>query len=566
MPRDPITILIADDEPLFCTFLKKILTDAGYVVLTAENGLTAWNLFQHKQPDLVIADLQMPQMDGLTLTRQIREISPATPVIIMSGAGTMEEVIEALRIGAHDFLTKPIVDKELPLHTIRKAVEHIHMSQMAEAYQRQLRHDVKLKARALQEELARRVETEQDLRLAKEEWELTFNAIPDLIALIDRDHRLLRVNKSMADFLGCSPAEAVGRRCYEFMHRLPHPPGFCPHSQLLTDGKAHQTETFDEVMGGFYEISVVPFFDDSSGTLFGSIHLVRDISERKRQEEEQSQLQAKMLQAQKLESIGQLAAGIAHEINTPIQFIGTNNEFLAESFQNIAQLIGCYRRLYQAVAQNALTEELMDEVAQVAEETDWEYLAGEIPVTMEQNKNGIQRVSSIVMAMKEFSHPSAKQKEQRDINKLITTTITVARNEWKYVADVTTDLDNELPAIACNADELNQVFLNIIVNAAHAIEERLGLTPKSTKGKIHITTKGRASKFVEIRISDTGCGIPQAMLDKVFDPFFTTKKQGRGTGQGLAIAKNIIVDRHGGQILIETIVGEGTTFILRLPV
>ena len=565
MPNNFATILVADDEPHFRTFLGTILSNAGYSVLTAENGLTAWNLFQQHRPDLVIADLQMPQLDGLGLTRKIRELDPDTPVIIMSERGTMEEVIEALRIGAHDYLSKPIVDKELPLHAVRKALEHLHMSRLAEAYHRQLRHDVEETTAALKEELDRKIEMEQELRQTKEEWENTFNAIPDLIALIDRDHRFLRINRAMADFLGCSPPEAVGRRCCEVMHRLPHPPDFCPHNQLLLDGAPHRIEVFDEVMGGDYEISVVPFLD-RQGTLLGSIHLARDISDRRRKEEEQRILQAQLLQAQKLESIGQLAAGIAHEINTPVQFIGTNNEFLTESFQDIDQLIDAYDRLYQAAIAKNITPELIEEVTQCNEQADWEYLSKEVPLALEQNKIGVHRVSSIVMAMKEFSHPGSKSRELRDINKLINTTITVARNEWKYVADIVTNFAPDIPEVNCYSDELNQVFLNIIVNAAHAIEEKLGRTPELEKGTITITTRRGADNFVEICINDTGCGIPETIVAKVFDPFFTTKKQGRGTGQGLAIARNIIEERHEGRIVIQSTEEVGTSFVLSLPI
>jgi signal transduction histidine kinase len=404
------------------------------------------------------------------------------------------------------------------------------------------------------------------MRTAKDEWELTFNAIPELVAIIDRDHRLLRVNRAMAEFIGCPPAEAVGLRCCEVMHRLPHPPGFCPHTLLLRDGSSHQIEAFDEAMGGHFEISVVPFYGQDGTTLLGSIHVAKNIDERKLKEDEQTKLQAQLLQAQKLESIGQLAAGIAHEINTPIQFISANNDFLADSFHGLTQLVAVFLRLYQAAGKQTVDSDLLKEVAQTVEEIDWEYLAEEIPLTLEQNKNGVQRVASIVMAMKEFSHPGSKEKELRNINKLLDITITVARNEWKYVAEVITDFDPNLPEMVCNADELNQVFLNIIVNAAHAIEDKLGNTPATGKGTIRITTRQPEKGLLEIRISDTGGGIPEPILEKVFDPFFTTKKQGRGTGQGLAIARTIVENRHGGRIHIETENDVGTTFVLQFPV
>lgn len=269
--------------------------------------------------------------------------------------------------------------------------------------------------------------------------------------------------------------------------------------------------------------------------------------------------QTRLLQAQKLESVGQLAAGIAHEINTPMQFIGSNMEFMDE----VGQAMSAITQSLQKIIDTA-PEGIAQELQSALDEADWEYLMAEFPSAIRQSKEGISRVTSIVKAMKEFSHPSSKEKECVVVNTIIETTLLVARNEWKYVADVTTDLAVDLPPVPCYIDELGQVILNLLINAAHTIGEKLGRNPDGEKGKIHITTRV-VDSFVDVRIRDTGSGIPVGIRERIFDPFFTTKEVGRGTGQGLTISHDVISQKHGGTLTFETEEGTGTTFIIRLP-
>lgn len=273
--------------------------------------------------------------------------------------------------------------------------------------------------------------------------------------------------------------------------------------------------------------------------------------------------QAQLLQANKLESVGQLAAGIAHEINTPTQFIGSNIDFLGDSFGGIKRLLHeLSRQLGDGDGQAEINQSILSELLA---EIDWEYLEEEIPTAIKQSKEGIKRISTIVQAMKEFSHPSSKEKVKNDLNKLIETTVVVTSNEWKYVADVQTDLESSLPLVSCLADELGQVFLNILVNAVHAIESKIKSDGSKDRGLIVITTR-QSGEMVEIRISDSGNGIPKEIIGRIFDPFFTTKTVGKGTGQGLAIAHDVITKKHGGSISVESEVGQGATFIIVLPI
>jgi PAS domain S-box-containing protein len=274
-------------------------------------------------------------------------------------------------------------------------------------------------------------------------------------------------------------------------------------------------------------------------------------------------LRGQLLQAQKLESVGQLAAGIAHEINTPTQYIGDNVRFLKDAFQDLRSLLANYERLLAAAKANTLSPETVQEVTAAVERADAGYLLEEIPKAIAQSVEGITRVSKLVSAMKEFSHPGTKEKIPLDLNHAIESTITVARNEWKYVAELETEFDPSLPLISCHPGEFNQVILNMIVNAAHAIADVVG-KEGAAKGRITVQTRN-CLEWVEIRIQDTGSGIPEKARARVFDPFFTTKAIGKGTGQGLAIAHSVVVDKHGGAISFETEDGKGTTFIIRLP-
>ena len=286
------------------------------------------------------------------------------------------------------------------------------------------------------------------------------------------------------------------------------------------------------------------------------VAIITDITER-------MNLEMQLMQAKKMESIGQLAAGIAHEINTPAQFVTDNTRFIKEAFEDLIDLNGNFSKLLDAAKNGGVTPELISQVEAAAEEADFEYLADEIPSAIDQSLDGISRISNIVRAMKEFSHPGKKDRESTDINKAIENTITVASNEWKYVADVKTELAADLPPVVCYAQEINQVVLNLIVNAAHAIEAAND-DGVSDKGTITIRTCHDGGD-IEIAVSDTGCGIPEDIRDRIFDPFFTTKEAGKGTGQGLAMAFKTIVKQHGGELSVDSAPGDGTTFTIRLP-
>ncbi|MGB5720338.1 MAG: ATP-binding protein [Woeseiaceae bacterium] len=295
------------------------------------------------------------------------------------------------------------------------------------------------------------------------------------------------------------------------------------------------------------------FAGDEIAKVFGVMHDVTEVRE----------AQAQQANGQKLEAIGTLAAGMAHEINTPAQFVGDNLKFLKDSFADLQALNSAYAELVEAAHKGPLPAQLIAKVDQAAEQADPEFLAEEIPAALDQSIDGVARISHIVKAMKDFAHPGGDAWELADLNKVVTDMVTVATNEWKYAADVETDLDKNLPSIPCSPQDVAQVVLNLIVNAAHAIAQSLGESA-AEKGLIRITTKAMADG-VELRVSDSGCGIPDELRERVFEPFFTTKEVGKGTGQGLAMAHKAIVVKHHGDLQLESRVGEGSTFIIRLP-
>jgi PAS domain S-box-containing protein len=302
-------------------------------------------------------------------------------------------------------------------------------------------------------------------------------------------------------------------------------------------------------------MTINPFYGDSDCILRTTI-IGADITERKKME-------AQLQQSQKMEAIGQLAAGIAHEINTPTQFVGDNTRFFQDASEDLIQIIREYENLITQAKADALTPEQIAEAEKRIQDFDLEYLEEEIPIALEHTLKGVERITKIVQAMKIFAHPGISIKETTDINKEIEKTITITRNEWKYVANMETDFDSNLPDVPCFKAELNQVILNMIVNAAHAISDVIGEN-SSQKGTIRIRTSTQ-DKWVKIRISDNGAGIPQEIRPKIFDLFFTTKAPGKGSGQGLAISHSVIVDKHNGTLDFESQEGLGTTFIIGLP-
>jgi PAS domain S-box-containing protein len=419
----------------------------------------------------------------------------------------------------------------------------------------------------LVEDITERKRAEQQLSRERELMNALMEYTPDHIYFKDTESRFLRVSRAMAKWLGLDePAQAIGKTDFDFFDLEYAEPARTDELKIMETGEPmvgiEEREVWPDGRVTWVSTTKVPL-RDQKGQSIGTFGTSRNITERKRAEEERAMMDIQLRQALKLEAVGQLAAGIAHEINTPTQYVGDNTRFLQDAFADLSKALQSYDGLLQANRHGEVAQELVAEVEAAIQDADLGYLTEEIPKAIAQSLEGVERVATIVRAMKEFSHSGGEEKQSIDLNHAIDNTLTVCRNEWKYVAEMVTDFDPNLPPVPCHPGELNQVILNLIINASHAIADVAG-NGENGKGTITVRTR-RNGNWAEIRISDTGCGIREEHRRKVFTPFFTTKEVGKGTGQGLAISHTVVVKKHGGTIEFETELGKGTTFIIRLP-
>lgn len=405
-----------------------------------------------------------------------------------------------------------------------------------------------------------RIEATVQLRTAELEQSTALmtaivGSAPDLIANLDRNCLVVVCNDAGAAMLGLSPWQLVGR----------------PFAEVLAGEGAVQLIAFLDQGAEAQRLRLSTRARRADGTSFpieltasrvpeaGLVTVIgRDVThiELEKLHAEQQR------QGQKLEAIGQLAAGIAHEINTPIQFVSDNVVFLQGVFTAVNTLLRSVPEMIEMLSAAGMPPDRIAELQALRTAADLEFIDAEIPLALTQSRDGLMHVAEIVRAMKEFSHP-ADGMVMADLNCAIKNTVTVARNEWKQVAEVDLQLAADLPLVPCQPGEINQVILNLVVNAAQAIGDVVG-DGAVGKGTITVRT-GRDGPFAIVEVRDTGAGIPAAIRGRIFESFFTTKAVGKGTGQGLAIAHNVVVTKHRGTITFSSEVGRGTTFRVRLP-
>lgn len=411
---------------------------------------------------------------------------------------------------------------------------------------------------------------QEQLRESEDRYRALFEGVGEGILMIDKEtHACMHSNEKWRNMFGYGPEEVLRLSLPEL-----HPPE--THQETLKD--------FEEgAPGTVSNASALPclhkdgtiFYSDIRGTIISinnrlfKVGFFSDVSRNLEYEKElesektlREKAEVELLHAQKLQSVGQLAAGVAHEINTPIQFVGDNVHFLKDSLSEMIPLLGQLDQFRKSQPEPATETSQLTSIVEAVEKIDVPFLTVELPKAIEQTLQGVDRVATIVRAMKDFSHPDMAEKMALDVNKALDTTLTVARNELKYVADVVTEFQDNLPIIDGHPGELNQVFLNLLVNAAHSIQDVVDAGGE--RGEITVRTK-QDGNSVLISVSDTGKGIPEHVQHRIFDPFFTTKQVGKGTGQGLAIARSVVIDKHGGKIWFETEENKGTTFFVRLP-
>lgn len=379
---------------------------------------------------------------------------------------------------------------------------------------------------------------------------------PVSVVITDREGRISYVNRKFTECTGYSFDEALGRNPSILKSGYSSPQMYRELWSTVLSGREWHGEFRNRRKNGelYWETAVISPIVDAGGSIEHLLAVKEDITERRA-------LEGELRQAQKLEAIGQLAAGIAHEINTPIQFVADNLTFLHDAWATVLGLLDAYSAEVGG-SERAPGLEARARLAAAAERSDLPFIREEAPRAIAQSLDGVHRVATIVAAMKEFSHPDRADKTLADLNQMVASTVTIARNEWKYVADVETNFDAALPPVLCYRGDVNQVVLNLLVNAAHAIRDR---GPQDAKGRITVRTRA-CGEFAEVSVADTGVGIPEEVRGHIFEPFFTTREVGSGTGQGLALAYAVVVKKHRGRIWFETETGKGTTFCVHLPI
>lgn len=400
---------------------------------------------------------------------------------------------------------------------------------------------------AVYRDVSAQMAAEDALRATLASTERLIDAAPIALVVVARDQIIRRVNEVAARMLGMPAEFIVGRNWRDF----------AADSSDQTCTTSAEESVLTDAAGNAFPVllSVIPAVVCGEEVVY--IEAFLDLTERKR-------LEFQLQRAHKLEAIGQLAAGVAHEINTPMQFIGDNARFIQDSFDVIRRAWPTASGMPHVDAAQQTTEAVAVRSTADNDDSDLEYLFSEVPEAIRQSLEGIDRVIHIVRALKEFAHPGSRERKWTDLNRAIESTVTVASGEWRALAEVTLDLAPSLPQVECFVSEFNQAILNLIVNAAQAIGELL-TKDSAVRGRITVTSRC-AGDHVQVEVQDNGIGIPQEIRSRIFEPFFTTKGVGKGTGQGLSVVYGTIVTQHGGTVAFESEVGRGTTFTLRIPI
>jgi PAS domain S-box-containing protein len=540
------TVLVVDDSR---TNLQRVgaIVRGHYHVLTANSGQRAIELAsQAPQPDLILLDIIMPDMDGYEVMRQLRQ-NPSTtgiPVIFVTARNALEDEQLGLELGAVDYMTKPL----RPAILLARLHNHLEL--------KAARDRLKNENLSLESRIFERSKTLQAI----------LDSSDHLIVMILPDGRVMEMNRAGANRLGSTPANLAGRNFFELV-----PAGIAndlrlrvmdvvKHGQALEldqtrDGRTLHTTVFP-VAGSpkrvvIYAVDITTYVQAEAALRREHEELAAALTHQRMLNRKLEEAQNQLLQSEKMASLGQLAAGVAHELNNPIGFVHSNLGTLETYVNDVLEIADAYgeaaRRAGNAVdftVANALKRD-----------KDLDFIRQDIVSLMSESKDGLQRVRQIVQNLKNFSHVGDNNWAWADIHAGLDSTLTIVWNELKYKCKVIKNYASDLPQIYCLPSQLNQVFMNLLVNAGHAIAD---------KGEIVISTE-RAGESIRILISDTGEGIPEENLQRIFEPFFTTKPVGKGTGLGLSIAYGIIA-KHQGKIDVDSVVGRGTSFLITLPI
>jgi signal transduction histidine kinase len=541
------TVLVVDDEVNNIEMLSRRLQRHNYTVDSAQSGQEALERLYSKAYDATLLDVMMPGLDGLSVLRTLRgqAVNANTPVIMVTAKTASEDVAEAFDSGADDFIAKPI-DFRVLLARLKSQIARHQAQRHLKALNQTLNRTVEARTRHLQDMESQLANVAENL--------------PVVLWRVESDDqgrlRLMFLHGAVQLVLG--DAEPQLGEDLHGMLRLLHPEDRRAVDQALGELTGTRKPIAMDVRLTFPDgqrwVHLAARVSNNDDHHIDGILL--DVHDRKH-------LEAQLLHTQKLESVGQLASGIAHEINSPAQYTRDNVAFLKETFGDLMTLVKAQDEALSQAGDRPVDAATLEQLAALKANADLDFVLEEVPAALEQSLDGIDRISRIVNAMKGFTHPGGEEPESCDLNKLIEDTVTIARNEWKYVAELTMDLDPAMPFVSCFPSELGQVVLNLIVNAGHAIGDS---REPGGMGAITVSSRYQADgNRVEIRIVDDGPGVPAELRNRIFDPFFTTKAVGKGTGQGLAIARSVIFDKHKGSLTLDESVERGAAFVISIP-
>lgn len=515
-----IRVLIVEDDAGDADLATLRLSEGTQTksqIVRAASLTEALALLTEQSFGIVVTDLNLPDSRGIETLHALRAVNPRVPVVVMTGA-----VDERLRLAAFDAGAEEVISKaELGSRLFARSVYYV---------------------------VERNRATQQ-----REQLEALLECAPSFILAVDRRGVIQFINRTLPEY----SREAVLTTPWETYIA---PDQHVMIRQALADVIASGCQrTFDATV--LDPTGVQRFFRSHMGPIrhaaeiAGAVIIAQDITDTRRAETD-------LMAAQRMVAVGTLAAGVAHEINTPIQFVSDSVRFLREAVTDVFVHLDKVSEIHQALKEGAALSQALEACEQAAETADLDYIREHVPQALDRCIDGLGRVATIVRSLKDFSHPATTEMEPADLNRAVRSTLVLATNEYKYCADLETAFA-ELPPVFCRIDEINQVVLNLVVNAAHAIQTVVEGT--GDRGKIRVETRLENGAVV-VSVADTGTGIPEGIRERIFDPFFTTKTVGKGTGQGLAIARSLVRERHGGELWFESVVGRGTTFFIRLPI
>ena len=489
---------------------------------------------------IAFVDMRMPPgWDGLKTIAELWRVDPNLQVVICSAYSdhSWSKIHEMFGVTDHLLILKKPFDKTEVLQLTSALIE-----------KRRLMEAAKIRTEKLEAIIKQRT---QHFHQTKRETDLLLSAIDSMLIGLDANAKVSLWNSRSESMFGLSSAEAIGHVFsdlpihWEDANKIKH--------GIRTDGKRFEA-VFHDQSGEYRIVGMSSFRVSDNGVRKGNLIIGTDLTEN-------LAIESQLHQAQKLEAVGQLAAGVAHEINTPMQYIGDNLDFLKKKVGQLPPLMDSIEKFFRSTGEERASS--LPDLQVTVENINAKSFADDLLDAITDSRDGVQHVSKIVRAMKEFAHPGQAEKLPVDVNKALASTIAVSTNEWKYVANINTDFDDANPVVPAFHVELNQVFLNILVNAAHAVSE---VTEDGANGKGEITVATKLlDDSVQISITDSGSGIPKDIITRIYDPFFTTKKVGKGTGQGLSIAHSIVNKKHCGRLVCDSVLGEGTTFTIEIP-